>query len=158
MLDDYSSESDVDTEPAKAFHRKISTYKEITTTTCTKEGYLMKHTSTFQGYRRKYFKLKGRKLYYAKDTKFTIFDEIDLTGFSVAECSTKNINHSFQVITPFRNLILCAESRKEMEDWITAIKTASSNEYYDVSFLTFLLWWGEIYLLSVGKIQICFVQ
>lgn len=32
MLDDYSSESDVDTEPAKAFHRKISTYKEITTT------------------------------------------------------------------------------------------------------------------------------
>lgn len=26
-----------------------------------------------------------------------IFDEIELTDLSVAECSTKNINHSFQV-------------------------------------------------------------
>ncbi|GAB1605280.1 diacylglycerol kinase delta-like isoform X1 [Argonauta hians] len=131
--DEYSSDSDIDTEPAKAFHRRISTNKEIKTTTAIKEGYLMKHTSTFQGYRRKYFKLKGRKLYYAKDTKFRIFDEIDLSDVSVAECSTKNINHSFQVITPSRNLILCAESRKEMEDWITAIKTASSKEYYDAN-------------------------
>ncbi|CAI9736844.1 diacylglycerol kinase delta-like isoform X2 [Octopus vulgaris] len=131
--DEYSSDSDIDTEPAKAFHRRISTNKEIKTTTAIKEGYLMKHTSTFQGYRRKYFKLKGRKLYYAKDTKFAIFDEIDLSDLSVAECSTKNINHSFQVITPSRNLILCAESRKEMEDWIMAIKTASSKEYYDAN-------------------------
>lgn len=37
MVDDYSSESDVDTEPAKAFHRKISTYKEIKATV-RKEG------------------------------------------------------------------------------------------------------------------------
>ena len=29
----------------------------------------------------------------------SIFDEIELTDLSVAECSTKNINHSFQVRT-----------------------------------------------------------
>ena len=36
---------------------------------CTKEGFLMKQTSSFQRWRRRYFKLKGRTLYYAKDTK-----------------------------------------------------------------------------------------
>ena len=35
----------------------------------TKEGCLMKQTSSFQRWRRRYFKLKGRTLYYAKDTK-----------------------------------------------------------------------------------------
>jgi diacylglycerol kinase (ATP) len=35
----------------------------------TKEGFLMKQTWSFQRWRRRYFKLKGRKLYYAKDTK-----------------------------------------------------------------------------------------
>jgi hypothetical protein len=34
-----------------------------------KEGYLLKQTWSFQRWRRRYFKLKGRKLYYAKDTK-----------------------------------------------------------------------------------------
>ena len=38
---------------------------------CTREGYLMKQTSSFQRWRRRYFKLKGRTLYYAKDTKVT---------------------------------------------------------------------------------------
>ena len=38
----------------------------------------------------------------------------------------------FQVITPFRNLVLCAESRKDMEEWITALKTSSKKEYFEV--------------------------
>ncbi|KAJ9585833.1 hypothetical protein L9F63_020535, partial [Diploptera punctata] len=60
-----------------------------------------------------------------------IFDEIDLTDLSFAECSIKNVNHSFQVITPFRRLVLCADSRREMEDWISALKAASNREYYE---------------------------
>ena len=44
----------------------------------------------------------------------------------------------FQVITPFRNLVLCADSRKEMEDWIMALKSAANREYYDVSSLCFI--------------------
>ncbi|XP_062576598.1 diacylglycerol kinase delta-like [Saccostrea cucullata] len=134
---DDSSESETEPEPAKRFHRRISTNREIKSSVhdadvlaCTKEGHLMKQTN-FQRWKRRYFKLKGRKLYYAKDTKSAIFDEIELTDLSVAECSTKNINHSFQVITPFRNLVLCADSRREMEEWITALKTATNREFYD---------------------------
>lgn len=40
----------------------------------------------------------------------------------------------FQVITPFRRLILCAENRKEMEDWISSLKSVQSREHYEVSF------------------------
>lgn len=37
-----------------------------------------------------------------------------------------------QVITPFRKLILCAENRKEMEDWITALKSVQKWEIHEV--------------------------
>ncbi len=37
--------------------------------TTTKEGYLLKQTWTFQRWRRRYFRLKGHRLYYAKDAK-----------------------------------------------------------------------------------------
>ncbi|KAK2151391.1 hypothetical protein LSH36_365g05034 [Paralvinella palmiformis] len=44
-----------------------------------------------------------------------------------------NCDHSLsrRVITPFRNLVLCADSRKEMEEWITALRSAASREFYD---------------------------
>lgn len=84
-----------------------------------KEGILLKQTSSFQRWKRRYFKLRGRTLYYAKDCKVgkvaapawlagltrvrslrlqsLIFDEVDLSDASVAETSTKNINNSFTV-------------------------------------------------------------
>lgn len=37
-----------------------------------------------------------------------------------------------QVITPCRKLILCADNRKEMEDWIAALKTVQSREHFEV--------------------------
>uniref|UniRef100_A0A8C8FQ37 Diacylglycerol kinase n=1 Tax=Oncorhynchus tshawytscha TaxID=74940 RepID=A0A8C8FQ37_ONCTS len=98
-----------------------------------KEGILLKQTSSFQRWKRRYFKLRGRTLYYAKDSKSLIFDEVDLSDASVAETSTKNINNSFTVITPFRKLMLCAESRKEMEDWIGALKSVQKWEMYEAS-------------------------
>uniref|UniRef100_A0A7N8XCY1 Diacylglycerol kinase n=1 Tax=Mastacembelus armatus TaxID=205130 RepID=A0A7N8XCY1_9TELE len=98
-----------------------------------KKGILLKQTSSFQRWKRRYFKLRGRTLYYAKDCKSLIFDEVDLSDASVAETSTKNINNSFTVITPFRKLMLCAESRKEMEDWIGALKSVQKWETYEAS-------------------------
>ncbi|XP_015906416.1 diacylglycerol kinase delta isoform X2 [Parasteatoda tepidariorum] len=98
---------------------------------CIKEGYLMKQIGSFQRWKRRYFKIKPRKLYFAKDSKSAIFEEVDLSDLSIAECSIKNVNHSFKVITPFRSLILCAESRKEMEDWITAFKNVSNKDFYE---------------------------
>ncbi|XP_012278503.1 diacylglycerol kinase eta isoform X2 [Orussus abietinus] len=123
-----SSESEAETEPAKSFHRTLSTNRNIESSNdCSKEGYLMKQTWSFQRWRRRYFKLKGRTLYYAKSTKASVFDEIELTDLTFAECSVRNANHSFQVITPFRSLILCGESRQDMEDWLNALRAAGES-------------------------------
>ncbi|ETE69686.1 Diacylglycerol kinase delta, partial [Ophiophagus hannah] len=73
------------------------------------------------------------ELFPAVEEKSLIFDEVDLSDASVAETSTKNINNSFTVITPFRKLILCAENRKEMEDWIGALKSVQKWEINEAS-------------------------
>uniref|UniRef100_A0AAQ5X2A1 Diacylglycerol kinase n=1 Tax=Amphiprion ocellaris TaxID=80972 RepID=A0AAQ5X2A1_AMPOC len=128
--------SDSDGEQEETSHkliRKVSTSGQMRTKKSVKEGILLKQTSSFQRWKRRYFKLRGRTLYYAKDCKSLIFDEVDLSDASVAETSTKNINNSFTVITPFRKLMLCAESRKEMEDWITALKSVQKWETYEAS-------------------------
>ncbi|XP_010216159.1 PREDICTED: LOW QUALITY PROTEIN: diacylglycerol kinase kappa [Tinamus guttatus] len=113
--------------------RKVSTSGQMRSKKSVKEGLLLKQTSSFQRWKRRYFKLRGRTLYYAKDSKSLIFDEVDLSDASVAETSTKNINNSFTVITPFRKLILCAENRKEMEDWISALKSVQKWEIHEAT-------------------------
>jgi hypothetical protein len=35
------------------------------------------------------------------------------------------------VITPFRSLVLCAESRREMEDWLGALTAASQRRFHE---------------------------
>ncbi|XP_032084014.1 diacylglycerol kinase kappa isoform X2 [Thamnophis elegans] len=112
--------------------RKVSTSGQMRAKKSVREGLLLKQTSSFQRWKRRFFKLRGRTLYYAKDAKSLIFDEVDLSDASVAETSTKNINNSFTVITPFRKLILCAENRKEMEDWIGALKSVQKWEINEV--------------------------
>ncbi|XP_022093446.1 diacylglycerol kinase delta-like isoform X4 [Acanthaster planci] len=104
---------------------------EDRTKACIKEGFLMKQTSSFQRWRRRYFKLKGRNLYYAKESTSHIFEEVDLREISVAENSTKNVNNSFRVITPFRTLILCTDTRKDMEEWISAFKSVANRDFYE---------------------------
>ncbi|NXY24286.1 DGKD kinase, partial [Atrichornis clamosus] len=113
--------------------RKVSTSGQMRSKKSVKEGLLLKQTSSFQRWKKRYFKLRGRTLYYAKDAKSLIFDEVDLSDASVAETSTKNINNSFTVITPFRKLILCAENRKEMEDWISALKSVQKWEIHEAT-------------------------
>ncbi|XP_061566374.1 diacylglycerol kinase delta isoform X1 [Cololabis saira] len=128
--------SDSEGEQEETSHkliRKVSTSGQMRAKKSVKEGILLKQTSSFQRWKRRYFKLRGRTLYYAKDCKSLIFDEVDLSDASVAETSTKNINNSFTVITPFRKLMLCAENRKEMEDWITALKSVQKWETYEAS-------------------------
>ncbi|XP_057563867.1 diacylglycerol kinase eta isoform X6 [Hippopotamus amphibius kiboko] len=38
-----------------------------------------------------------------------------------------------KIITPFRRLMLCAENRKEMEDWISSLKSVQTREPYEVA-------------------------
>lgn len=53
---------------------------------------------------------------------------------TVAENSSKNVNHSFTVLTPYQQeVVLAALSRKEMEEWISAFKLAASKSKNAVS-------------------------
>ncbi|KAM6413610.1 diacylglycerol kinase delta-like [Rhynochetos jubatus] len=128
-----SSDSEAEQDGSHKLIRKVSTSGQMRSKKSVKEGLLLKQTSSFQRWKRRYFKLRGRTLYYAKDAKSLIFDEVDLSDASVAETSTKNINNSFTVITPFRKLILCAENRKEMEDWISALKSVQKWEIHEAT-------------------------
>ncbi|XP_077578197.1 diacylglycerol kinase delta [Stigmatopora nigra] len=130
-----SSDSEPEQEPGtpQKLIRKVSTSGQIRSKTVLKEGDLMKQTSSFQRWKRRYFKLRGRTLYYAQTAKSVIFDEVDLTDASVAESSTKNVNNSFTVITPCRRLILCADNRKEMEEWILALRSVQNRQNYEAT-------------------------
>lgn len=57
-----------------------------------------------------------------------------LRGWLAAGWSCKGTRRWWllQVITPFRKLILCAENRKEMEDWISALKSVQKWEIHEV--------------------------
>ncbi|XP_072266222.1 diacylglycerol kinase delta [Pyxicephalus adspersus] len=125
-----SSDSEPEPEPQK-LSRKVSTSGQIKRKAIIKEGHLHKQTSSFQRWRRRYFKLRGRTLYYAKTAKSIIFEEVDITDASVAESSTKNLNNSFTVFTPFRKLILSADNRKDMEEWMAALKSAQNRELFE---------------------------
>ncbi|XP_078100696.1 diacylglycerol kinase delta-like, partial [Sander vitreus] len=94
---DESSDSEPEQEPGspQKLIRKVSTSGQIRSKTVLKEGNLLKQTNSFQRWKRRYFKLRGRTLYYAQTAKSIIFDEVDLTDASVAESSTKNVNNSF---------------------------------------------------------------
>ncbi|XP_012257177.2 diacylglycerol kinase eta isoform X2 [Athalia rosae] len=132
---DSETKSSVQEESASIFYHKLRSnddhcrtiFENSPTSDCVKEGFLLKQTSkSFQRWQKRYFKLQGSVLYYSKNcTEAAIFDEIELTeDLTFAECSIKNVNHSFQVITPFRSLILCGESRRDMEEWLSALRAA----------------------------------
>lgn len=115
-----------------AVMRKVSTHKQLKSKVSVKEGYLLLQiSSSFQKWRRHYFKLRPRRLFFAKTKDADIFDEVTLADCSVAERSTKNVNCSFSIITPFHSLILCADSRREMDEWISAIKAVQCGEFYE---------------------------
>ncbi|XP_047507651.1 diacylglycerol kinase eta isoform X2 [Pieris napi] len=119
--DSTDSENETETKPLL---RRISTSKCVGRLPVVREGYLMKQTRSFQRWQRRYFKLRGRTLYYAKDKESQLWDEYELEDATYAECSINNANHSFQVITASRCLVLCAENRSDMEAWSAALRGA----------------------------------
>uniref|UniRef100_G3NM54 Diacylglycerol kinase n=1 Tax=Gasterosteus aculeatus TaxID=69293 RepID=G3NM54_GASAC len=111
---DESSDSEPEQEPGtpQKLIRKVSTSGQIRSKTVLREGNLMKQTNSFQRWKRRYFKLRGRTLYYAQTSKSIIFDEVDLTDASVAESSTKNVNNSFTSIS----VCVCGGVRGRRDD------------------------------------------
>uniref|UniRef100_A0A4W5QHT8 Diacylglycerol kinase n=1 Tax=Hucho hucho TaxID=62062 RepID=A0A4W5QHT8_9TELE len=80
---------------------------------------------------RAYVSVAVLSIHYASFLK-NLFDEVELTEARVAESSTKNVNNSFTIIAPCRRLILCADNRKEMEDWMAALKSVQNREHFEV--------------------------
>lgn len=155
---DSSDESDSEggTESLKLYHRRKSTVTAVRSKSCIKEGFLSKQTGSFQRWKRRYFKLiEGNKLYYAKSSEETIFTEIDLQDFSVAASGIKNDNNSFTVITAFQNVDLSADSRKEMEEWISALKSVSSQTSSQSDLLDILSGAHNWYSCSHAKPTFC---
>ena len=96
-------------------------------------------------WKRYFFKLRGKKLFYANNPEADLFYEIDLSDVIIAESGNKNKSCSFEV-RPFYSTRsfthfqvhnqqqvyeLSGSSRKDMDEWITAIKKVSSKEYYE---------------------------
>ncbi|XP_048481979.1 diacylglycerol kinase eta [Plutella xylostella] len=137
-----STDSDNETE-RKRLLRRISTSKCVGRLPVVKEGYLMKQTRSFQRWQRRYFRLRGRTLYYAKKKESQLWDECELEDAAFAECSSSHANHSFQVITAHRCLVLCADTRAEMEAWAGAVRGALGTQARDVADLVASLSSGD---------------
>ncbi|XP_047130185.1 diacylglycerol kinase eta isoform X3 [Hydra vulgaris] len=84
-----------------------------------KEGYLQKQNGWLQGWKLYYFQVYCGKICY-KNSKST--QEFMVNKICVAECSVNNFNNSFEVIIGNLELILSTDTRKDMEEWITAFK------------------------------------
>ena len=63
----------------------------------------------------------------------TLYYEIDIKGAIIAESGNKNQSCCFELITNLQRIELSGKSRKDMDEWITAIKLVASSEYYEGS-------------------------
>lgn len=61
----------------------------------------------------------------------------------------------FQVITPCRRLILCADNRKEMEEWMTALRSIQNRQNYEVSLVPAIPVYRDWSLYSLLTVCVC---
>mmetsp|Transcript_7405 Transcript_7405/g.10063 ORF Transcript_7405/g.10063 Transcript_7405/m.10063 type:complete len:158 (-) Transcript_7405:314-787(-) len=84
------------------------------------EGWLTKQSMWLKDWRRRYFILKGSKLFFAK-TEYTaphgMIDLSQCTTVKSADLKSRKRN-SFEVSTPEMTYLLYADTEKEKDDWI----------------------------------------
>ena len=89
-------------------------------------GYLTKRSAWLKEWRKRYFVLKGNKLYFANNPQKEPHGCIDLseclTVKSAEERTSKK--HCFEVATPDATYFMYAETEKEKDEWIGAIGRA----------------------------------
>jgi hypothetical protein len=91
--------------------------------------------STPQDWRRRYFLLKGSKLFYSKNEWSPPHGMIDLahcTTVKSADLKSK-MRHSFEISTPEITYLLYADTEQEKDDWIGRVGKAivrCSSTYY----------------------------
>mmetsp|Transcript_5029 Transcript_5029/g.5158 ORF Transcript_5029/g.5158 Transcript_5029/m.5158 type:complete len:144 (+) Transcript_5029:91-522(+) len=90
------------------------------------EGYLTKQSTWIKDWRKRYFILKGSKLFFAKGPYQSPHGMIDLsTCLTVksADIKTRRKN-SIEVSTAENTFLMFADSEKEKDDWIGSIGRA----------------------------------
>mmetsp|Transcript_11380 Transcript_11380/g.13762 ORF Transcript_11380/g.13762 Transcript_11380/m.13762 type:complete len:176 (+) Transcript_11380:190-717(+) len=99
------------------------------------EGYLTKESMWLKDWRRRYFVLKGSKLFFCKNDYSAPHGMIDLancTTVKSADLKSKKRN-SFEISTPELTYLLYADTEKEKDDWIGNVGRAivrCSSTYY----------------------------
>eukprot|EP00039_Didymoeca_costata_P019611 m.338250 g.338250 ORF g.338250 m.338250 type:complete len:1050 (+) comp18353_c0_seq1:343-3492(+) len=90
------------------------------------EGWLQKYAGRMKGFHKRWVSIAQNTLIHSKRAESTLKYEIDLYNASVAEENAKNLDHGFVVIAQSKKILLRAESRVLMEEWMSAIKKASA--------------------------------
>ena len=94
------------------------------------------HHLYFQEWRRRYFILKGSKLFFAKNEYSAAHGMMDLascTTVKSADLKSKK-RHSFEISTPETQYLLYADTESQKDDWIGRVGKAivrCSRTYYD---------------------------
>eukprot|EP00753_Platysulcus_tardus_P008217 PLAT15819.1.p1 GENE.PLAT15819.1~~PLAT15819.1.p1 ORF type:complete len:129 (+),score=42.09 PLAT15819.1:38-388(+) len=89
-------------------------------------GWLTKRSMWLKDWRRRYFMLKGNRLYFCKSPHDEPHGMVDLSQcltVKSADVKTRK-KHSFEVATPVATYYMYAESEKEKDEWIGAIGRA----------------------------------
>jgi diacylglycerol kinase (ATP) len=76
----------------------------------------------FQRWTQKYIVLEDRKLVISKDQGDKNKEVILLNEAVITEASLRNTSHSFLVITPLTTVTFAASSRRELQQWMMALK------------------------------------
>lgn len=102
------------------------------------EGFLTKQSMWLKDWRRRFFLLKGSKLFYCSNEYSTPHGMIDLalcTTVKSADLKSRKRN-SFEISTPEITYLLYADTEQEKDDWIGRVGKAivrCSSTYYDQS-------------------------
>jgi len=90
------------------------------------QGYLIKQSTWMKEWRKRYFILKGSKLFFAKDNSISPHGMIDLSTCQTVKSAEQKAGkkYAFEVSTPDTTYLMVAESDKDKDDWIGAIGRA----------------------------------
>lgn len=90
------------------------------------EGFLTKQSAWLKDWRRRYFILKGSKLFFSKTESSTPHGMIDLASCMTVKSAEYKAHkrNALEVSTPDTTFLMYADSEKEKDDWIGAIGRA----------------------------------
>ena len=90
------------------------------------QGFLTKRSMWLKEWRRRYFILKGNKLFFAKNSTDEPHGMIDLSECLTVKSAEEKTNkrYCFEVATPESTFYMYAETEKEKDEWIGAIGRA----------------------------------